>query len=449
MAWSRTQGLTAISGANPSSLTITLGGVDHSGQRLVLAVSFNGTGTVRTISSVSDGTNTWNADRAGITGGNDGGYLTRLEHYSAPVASATTPAVAVTLSSALAGGDGIACSLEEYDGLDTTSGAAAGVDVSQAAGGLGTASSGNTGNTTAANELVHGAYGDDGSTSTVFGTSGLTTRLETHTGIAGLNVGDKDSSTSGTAQSAAWSSVPVVSTGCIVVVYKLAAAGGGTSLSPSAASLILTGLTAVLGLALSPTTASLLLTGIAPSVVLGTVVTPTVGTLTTTGSVARLDLSIPVSVATLVINGQTPTANVGVNVQPIAATLTLSGATSTVTATQNVSLSPAPATLVTTTAIARLDMSIPVAPRALVTTTIAPSVTATANVSVAPAPAALITTTIAPAVTVTGLLTPAFVSYTAVAVNTAISAVAPFGSAQLSVVPVTQARYAVALAVNA
>ncbi len=129
---------------------------------------------------------------------------------------------------------------------------------------------------------------------------------------------------------------------------------GGVTVSPSAASLVLTGLTPTVltPVTVTPTAAALVLTGLTPTVLTPVVVAPTAAALTLTGLTPTIQTPVVVNPAALALalTGLTPTVTVGNSqvVTPGPLGLVLTGLTSTVTATDNKVVSPAPLALVLT-----------------------------------------------------------------------------------------------------
>lgn len=238
MAWGFTASSYANDGAGFSAVnsggtqTVTLGAAVSSGDRIIVTVSaltntagataptFTVTDNVNSGSYTQDKTTTFTVLRT-----ND----TRLSVFSLIANASGTPTITVTLSNGglnnMAGG--LQCAA--FTGLLTSG---QGVDASAAASGSSTSpSSGATSATTAANELVFGAYADAGDGGTISVGSGFT--------LAGKHDGDthnwqgmmeyKDSGASGSTPAATCSLSAAFSWAMIAVVYQIS---GGAAASP-------------------------------------------------------------------------------------------------------------------------------------------------------------------------------------------------------------------------
>lgn len=239
MAWAAVAGHTAHNVAT-NTTTVSLGAISGtSGNRIAVHVAANHSGSAQT-TSVTDGVNTYTEDS--FTTYNDSGFQSRNSVFSC-VAS-TTASVTVVAHFLNSGGTG-ACNstAQEYSGLATVGGSSdidTQTSIAGVAGGTATVTTG--GNTSAANELVLGGYGDDGNNITLTGHNGtgFTERVVAGNSTAAQSyIEDKDSGASGAAQTAAMSTgTPNVGFwGMSCVVYKLAAGGGGGNTSTSAVTL--------------------------------------------------------------------------------------------------------------------------------------------------------------------------------------------------------------------
>jgi hypothetical protein len=101
----------------------------------------------------------------------------------------------------------------------------------------------------------------------------------------------------------------------------------GTVLSPAAGSIAITGQTSaiVLGERLSPAAAAVSVTGQTPSLVLGTVLSPAAASVALTTSTPTVTASdhqvVAPSSASVAVTGQTPTVGLGINASPAAASI--------------------------------------------------------------------------------------------------------------------------------
>lgn len=220
-AWAYKTGSGASAFGAASPLTVALGASVSVGDRIIVVLNVNRATSNPSITSVADGTNTYNQDATSGINPNDTGFPQISSVYSAVVSGAGTPTVSLTFV-----GDGASIAVAAYSGLSTAVGAAAAVDVSTfglAASATPTTApaSGNTANTTAANELVIGGYADDGYNTR--NTQSGTQRTYVRSGTAEAGIADSDSGSSGTAQS---TSGTLLDSAAIwtqfTVVYKLA-----------------------------------------------------------------------------------------------------------------------------------------------------------------------------------------------------------------------------------
>jgi hypothetical protein len=166
----------------------------------------------------------------------DGTFWGRVDVYSAAVTTTCTPTVSVTWT----GDGGFALGGVAYSGLSTSGSP---VDVSASAHddtGTSTApASGNTGVTTAANELVLGCFGDDGYARayTAGGGAAIITGTTNSDANADLAMTELNSGATGATKSASGTLSAAAPWGQLVVVYKLA----GTSTTPNTGRITLLG----------------------------------------------------------------------------------------------------------------------------------------------------------------------------------------------------------------
>lgn len=164
------------------------------------------------------------------------------------------------------------------------------------------------------------------------------------------------------------------------------AAAAGTTVTPDAASLAITGFAPTVSVSnnkvVTPAAASLAITGFAPTV-----------------TASNHKVVVPAA-ASLSITGFAPTVNIGVTVTPAAASLAVTGFAPTVTATQHKVVTPAAASLAVTgfapTVTASNQKVVTPAAASLAVTGFAPTVTASDRKVVTPAAVVVTVTGFAP-----------------------------------------------------
>jgi hypothetical protein len=209
---------------NTHPMTLTLAGPVAVADRIIVAlVPTRSASTAPVITSVADNCgNTYHADIAQAFA--DGTFRGTVALYSASATSIAT----CTISVVWTGDGGFAMGGVAYAGLST---ALNPVDVSASNHddtGTSTApASGNTPVTTAANQLLIGAFGDDGyaRTYTPGGSAALITGTDNVDANADLAMTEKNATSSGAVQSAAGTLSAAAPWGQVAVVYKLAGTG--------------------------------------------------------------------------------------------------------------------------------------------------------------------------------------------------------------------------------
>lgn len=229
MAYAFVRATPGALGTGSSTPAIAFSANTAAGNRAILAIATWWDGGTPT-ASVSDAKNgSWHLDVSVV--GTEGSFKFLLALFSVQLASAllTTDNITITLAASVDNNHvGGYAGVLEYSGLSTATNP---IDVSATNNGNSTApSTGTTGATTAANELVLIAFGDDALNPSWVGgnpPTGYTARVD-HMGDstnADLWVGEKGSGSSGSTQSGSGTLVTSNPWAMLVAVYKLAGAG--------------------------------------------------------------------------------------------------------------------------------------------------------------------------------------------------------------------------------
>lgn len=134
-------------------------------------------------------------------------------------------------------------------------------------------------------------------------------------------------------------------TNALGAIALLSAAAGGTTLTPAAGALAITGQAPTLKTTLAPAAGSLTITGFAATinVTSTTILTPAGASLTITPKAATLKTTLAPAAASLAITGFAPTLKT--TLAPAKASLALTGFAATVAVTNHITLTPAAAVL--------------------------------------------------------------------------------------------------------
>lgn len=248
MAWGFVQAPASTNSVNTTTLTLAFGSNVATGNRIMVLSAGHSTVTPSiaedpTISHTGTATvDSWTSLIGPIT--TNDGSLGRARIWTGKVTAGGSMSVVATRAGTDTGW-GLGLAIAEYSGLSAAAGAAA-MDTSASktvAAGAGTGTdaytSGNTGTTTGANELVFGGWMDDGYGSTVTAGTGFTRRDSGTGGEIPVKIEDKSSGASGATQAATWTTTNGAELNAVLcVVMKLAAAALAVAGSSGASSMV-------------------------------------------------------------------------------------------------------------------------------------------------------------------------------------------------------------------